>query len=58
MLSRVILSAVVASNGVLAAKNATDHRLYDYDVFQYIDPLIGSANGGIIPDIQSQNQPN
>lgn len=23
----------------------------DYDVLQYVDPLIGSANGGIYPDI-------
>lgn len=29
------------------ATNATSH-VYDYDALQYIDPLIGSANGGNI----------
>jgi hypothetical protein len=44
MLSRLILSLVLASSRVLidAAPNAVE----DYDVLQYINPLIGSANGG------------
>lgn len=48
MLSRVVLSFLTASNAVLAAKNISPNPLYDYDVLQYIDPLVGSANGGII----------
>ncbi|XHF97346.1 hypothetical protein AWENTII_000936 [Aspergillus wentii] len=37
------LSLFFFSTGVLAADNTP---VYDYDVLQYIDPLIGSANGG------------
>lgn len=44
MLSHLILSLFLASSRVLvdAASNAVE----DYDVLQYINPLIGSANGG------------
>lgn len=40
----LFLSLLLVTAG-LAAKNTTDH-IHDYDVLQYIDPLIGSANGG------------
>ena len=32
----------------VAANNDDNDRMYDYDVLEYIDPLIGSAGGGII----------
>lgn len=46
MVFRVLLSFLLASAACLAAKVASRDPLYDYDVLQYIDPLIGSANGG------------
>lgn len=50
LFSRLVLSFLAASPGIQAVENASNPAsLYDYDVLKYIDPLIGSANGGIIP---------
>ena len=41
----------IGITGILAATTANNDdndRIYDYDVLEYIDPLIGSAAGGII----------
>lgn len=41
----------IGITGILAATTANNDdndRMYDYDVLEYIDPLIGSAGGGII----------
>lgn len=46
MVFRVFLSFLLVSTACLAAKVASRDPFYDYDVLQYIDPLIGSANGG------------
>lgn len=37
-----IVTALYASN-VIATKDAAD----DFDVLKYVDPLIGTANGGL-----------
>lgn len=37
-----IVTALYASN-VIAAKHSSD----DFDVLKYVDPLIGTANGGL-----------
>jgi hypothetical protein len=37
---RVFLLTLLTVNGLVKAQNATD-------VLQYVDPLIGSANGGL-----------
>lgn len=47
MLSRsLLLSLVLVSSGVLVDA-ALPRPIEEYDVLPYIDPLIGSANGGI-----------
>lgn len=48
--SRYFLSLCTISiitTGVLAG-DYDDSHIFDYDVLQYVDPLIGSAEGGII----------
>ncbi|OJJ49714.1 hypothetical protein ASPZODRAFT_22445 [Penicilliopsis zonata CBS 506.65] len=43
MLFRRLLWTAAVARGVFAAENSS---VYDYDVLQYVDPLIGSSNGG------------
>lgn len=43
-LTRLFLSLAAASAAVFV--DAADPPVEEYDVLQYIDPLIGSANGG------------
>lgn len=41
----------IGTTGILATtttSNDGNDQTYDYDVLEYIDPLIGSAAGGII----------
>lgn len=41
----------IGITGILAATTTSyddNDRTYDYDVLEYIDPLIGSAAGGIL----------
>ena len=48
---RSLLSLYSIGTGILAvttASNDDNDLIYDYDVLEYIDPLIGSAGGGII----------
>lgn len=42
MLRQLLLSLILCFSRSLAADNSS----LSYDVFQYVDPLIGSANGG------------
>lgn len=37
----------IITTGALAGDDDDSH-LFDYDVLQYVDPLIGSAEGGMI----------
>lgn len=53
---QLLLSLVLASSPVLV--NAADSSpVEDYDVLQYVDPLIGSANGGKLEQLAIGSSP-
>ncbi len=46
MLSQHLFLSLFLANGRALVKAAQSPAVEEYDVLQYIDPLIGTANGG------------
>lgn len=47
MIPRLLLFFSSFTTGILAATGDDNFDNFDYDVLQYVDPLIGSVGGGI-----------
>lgn len=48
LLSLFTISITTAGVLANATSNDDDSHIFDYDVLQYIDPLVGSSDGGIM----------